>query len=218
MVQVYPSLICADLINLEAEIARLDPVISGYHLDVMDFHYVPNLTWGPDFIRAISKATQKPLMVHLMVDYPEKYLDLLTLTSKDYLSVHPESTSDLSFPDLLNKISRRGLTPSIALNPETPISCLAPLNKHAQHVLLMAVHPGFSGQKLLPLIYDKLTQLQDLKVEKPYTMAVDGGVTFENAPKLLAQGADQLIAGSAIFGEPDAVEAAKRLSQIAFPT
>lgn len=213
MVEIYPSLISSDLLNLRCAIELLDPVVSGYHIDIMDFHFVPNLTWGPDFIAAISQATKKPLMIHLMVNYPENYFDRLRLTAKDYLCVHPESYSDLSFSQLLASIKERDWIPSIALNPETSLSHLQTHNELAQHVLLMAVQAGFSGQKLLPAVYEKIDDIKALHVEKPITIAVDGGVTFENASKLVARGAHQLVAGSAIFKESDPVLATIRLSQ-----
>lgn len=201
----YPSLIAADLLNLKKEIQLLDPHVPGYHLDVMDYHFVPNMTMGPDWINAIRKATDKPLLIHLMVDNPENYLDRFTLNKDDIVSVHPESPSTLSFKELLHAIKAKGWIPSIALNPETPISIIKELAIQPQHILLMSVNPGFSGQEFMPVVYDKIKQLSGVPI------AVDGGINPSNAKKLLEAGASQLVVGSALFNEGNPLKALQEL-------
>ena len=197
----YPSLIAADQLKLKKELQLLDPHVPGYHLDVMDFHFVPNQTMGPNVINALRKATDKPLLVHLMVEYPEKYFDRMTLTKEDIVSIHPEAPSELSVKELLKAIAAKGWTPSIALNPETNVSIIKELDIEPSHALLMSVNPGFSGQEFMPQVYDKIKALKD------YTIAVDGGVNKGNAKKLLEAGADQLVVGSALFKEGNPLKA-----------
>ncbi len=199
MSPLYPSLIAANLLNLKKEITLLDPHVPGYHIDIMDFHFVPNLAMSPDLVNAIRKTTNKPFLVHLMVEYPERYFDKINLRKGDTVSVHPEAPSELSIRDLLEAIRQRGWTPSIALNPETSVSIIKELEP--EHVLLMAVNPGFSGQEFMPLVYDKLKELKD------YTVAIDGGVDKDNARKLIVAGADQLVVGSALFKDGDPLRA-----------
>jgi ribulose-phosphate 3-epimerase len=202
----YPSLIAADLLNLKKEVQLLDPHIPGYHLDVMDFHFVPNLTMGPDFINALRKITNKPFLVHLMVEYPEKYLERLILNKGDIVSVHPEARSTLPMKELFRQILHKGWTPSIALNPETPVSVIKELGIEPEHVLLMSVNPGFSGQAFMPIVYDKLKELREGPI-----IAIDGGVSLANAKPLLNAGANQLVVGSALFKEGDPLKELQRL-------
>ena len=204
-VQIFPSLISADLLNLRAELNRYDSLVDGYHIDVMDFHYVPNLTIGPDFINELRKATSLPFMVHLMVQYPERCMERFELQKGDIVSIHPESISDVSITCLIEKCQKKGWVPSLAFNPETSLSLITDLVIVPQHILLMAVNPGFSGQKMLPSIYHKLTELEDLKIKGNYDFitAVDGGINLSNAMRLKEQGANQLVLGSALFSSPN---------------
>lgn len=201
----YPSLIAADLLNLKKEIQLLDPHVPGYHIDVMDFHFVPNMTMGPDWVNAIRKATNRQLIVHLMVEYPEKLLQRLTLHEGDVVAVHPEAPSHLSLSELCTAIRNKGLIPSIALNPETPVSVLAQNGITPDRVLLMSVNPGFSGQKFMPEVFDKIKQLHHASI------TVDGGVNTTNAKQLYDAGARKLVVGSALFGEGNPLKALQEL-------
>ncbi len=203
MVQIFPSLIAANLLNLEKEIQRLEPHVDGYHIDVMDFHFVPNLTLGPDFVNAIRAATKKPLMVHLMVDYPERYFKRMALKEDDIVSIHPESPSENTPTELIQAIADLGWTPSLALNPDTNISVVQTIDAPLKHILLMSVNPGFSGQEFMPLVYEKIKEAQHLDA----IIAVDGGVNLDNARKLADTGAHQLVLGSALFKDSDPVKA-----------
>ncbi len=206
MSPLYPSLIAADLLNLKEEITLLDPHVPGYHIDVMDFHFVPNMAMSPDLVNALRKATNKPFLVHLMVEYPERYFDRIHLRKGDIVSLHPEAPSKFSPKDLLEIIRQKGWTPSIALNPETSVSIIKELEP--EHVLLMAVNPGFSGQRFMPLVYDKLKEL------KGYTVAIDGGVDKDNARKLIEAGADQLVVGSALFKDGDPLKTLQTIKDV----
>lgn len=200
---ILPSLISCDLLNLETTIKQLDPHCAGYHLDIMDFHFVPNLTWGPEFINKIRLATKKPLNIHLMVEYPERYIDLFDLSNNDVISIHLESPSNLDIKNLLEKIKDKKLIPSIAINPETPIFYIKNLllTHEVKNVLLMAVNPGFSGQKFIFSSFKKLEALNNFKIKNnlAFKIIVDGGVNLNNILKLLDLGANQLAIASAIF-------------------
>lgn len=208
MVRIFPSLISADLMALGKEIKVLEGHVAGFHIDVMDFHFVPNLTWGFSFIEAMRKATDKPLQIHLMVDYPEKYLPRMCLRNRDIVSIHWECKTNQGLERILEEITSYGWIPSIALNPDTHIVVLEhlPLIKH---VLLMTVEPGFSGQELIPNMLPKLSNLAQFRKEQnlSFTIAVDGGITSDNCHELVQLGADQLCIASAIFQNPDRIEA-----------
>ncbi len=212
MTSLFPSLISAHLLNLREEIQLLEPYVAGFHIDIMDFHFVDNLTWGPAFINEIRTATSKQLFVHLMVDFPEKYLDRMHLTHNDIVSVHWESPSDIGIQKVLEAIKLRNWIPSLALNPETSIKVLENI-QIPEHILLMSVNPGFSGQPFIREMLDKLKELTALRkqLSAPFTIALDGGITAENAKELVAAGADQLAVASAIFSDPDRVHAVHTL-------
>lgn len=213
MAALFPSLISANLLNLETEIHTLDPYVAGYHLDVMDFHFVPNLTWGPSFINAIRTATKKPLFVHLMVDYPEKYFDRFKLHQDDIVAIHYESPSAYTHEQLLQSICSRGWIASLALNPATPLDALHPLKNHLQNVLLMSVEPGFSGQTFIPDSLEKLSTLAAWRRENnlSFTISIDGGINEANSSELISRGADQLAVASAIFSHTDRIRAIKNI-------
>lgn len=213
MATIFPSLISAHLLRLQEEIELLEPHVPGFHLDIMDFHFVDNLTWGPAFINEIRKATSKQLWVHLMVDYPEKYVDRMELSMNDIVSIHWESrrNQNQGLQDLLDTIKARGWIPSLALKPDTSLWTLEDMQ--VEHVLLMSVEPGFSGQEFIDEIFDKLKKLVELRKERstPLTIALDGGINASNAAGLVSAGADQLAVASAIFDNPDRLKALKEL-------
>ncbi len=205
MAFLYPSLISGDLLNLEQQINLLEPHCAGFHLDVMDFHFVPNLTWGPAFINAIRAHTHKRLWVHLMVDNPFPYLERFMLKPHDTISIHYESLSLMDLQNCLELIRFNKLTPSLALSPTTPINVVLSLVDLIDQVLLMSVQPGFSGQALLPVSYERLKALADLRSNKnfSYTIGIDGGVTRENLSRTITYGADDIALASAIFNGLD---------------
>lgn len=213
MATLFPSLISADLLNLKHEIMLLDPHVDGYHLDVMDFHFVPNLTWGPAFINAIRSTTQKPLFIHLMVEFPEKYFDRMHLAEGDTIAIHYESPSLYSVEELLRQISSHACIPSIALNPSTSLDPIYHLKDMLKNVLIMSVEPGFSGQ---PFKVETLEKLKDLSSWRrhhglSFTISMDGGINERNCSQLIELGADQLAIASAIFSQPDHIEAIKNI-------
>ena len=181
-IPIYPSLISGNLLRLFDQIKLLEPYCAGFHIDVMDFHFVPNLTWGPQFINQIRKATNKQLFIHLMVDNPEKYLDILKLNDNDMVAFHIESLSDLSKIDrtkpnthisdaahnksiiqLIKLIKAKNWIPCIALNPDTPLEAILNIKIPVENILLMSVKPGFSGQKFISASLNRLIELNNFR-------------------------------------------------------
>lgn len=210
MIALYPSLISSNLLELGATIKNLEPWCAGFHLDVMDFHFVPNLTWGPPFINAIRTAATKQLLVHLMVTDPEKMFDLFKLQSHDIVSVHVET---IHSSHIFYKIKHAQLQPSIAIGPNTPLSELDPYLAHIEHVLIMSVEPGFSGQEFLPQTFERLEQLIKLRDEKKliFSIGLDGGINQQNLAMLKQYPIDNLAIASAIFNSKDPKEALENL-------
>ncbi len=208
MAQLFPSLISAHLLNLKGEIDLLEPYVTGFHLDVMDFHFVPNLTWGPAFINAIRQATTKQIFVHLMVDNPGLYLERLSLHKNDIVSIHIESLPSEQLISVLNNIAASGWIPSIAINPETSLHHLDHFKDSFRHLLLMSVHPGFSGQTFLEGTYERLKEVVEFRKKSTwFPIAIDGGITPDIAPHLESLGADQFAVASAIFNHKDPLAA-----------
>lgn len=215
MIQIFPSLISSNLLNLQKEIELLEPYCEGFHLDVMDFHFVSNLTWGSQFINSIRAATSKTISVHLMVDYPEKYLEQFNLYKNDIISVHIESPSNVSFNQLFSNIRSLNLVPSIAIKPTTPLETIVSCPVAIEHILLMSVEPGFSGQSFLPYSINRLKALNNFRIAHNlnFTICMDGGITSHNINELIKNGADQFAIASAIFSHKDKISALKKLQK-----
>ncbi|MBT3168707.1 MAG: ribulose-phosphate 3-epimerase [Candidatus Cloacimonetes bacterium] len=202
--KIAPSLLSADFVNLEKEIELVQNAGANIlHLDVMDGHFVPNLTFGLPIIRQIKKIAKIPLDVHLMVTNPEIYLEPLANLGIEYISIHQETVLHLHRQILLLK--ERGVKAGIALNPATPVATILPIISELDFVLLMSVNPGFGGQNFLPLVYNKIQKLREFtKIQNPsLEIEIDGGVNGENAKSLVKMGADILVAGSFVFGNSD---------------
>lgn len=208
---IFPSLISADVLNLQKVITLLEPHCDGFHIDVMDYHFVPNLTWGPHVINAIARATTKPLVVHLMIEQPDRFIHLLTLRPHDTISFHIESTKKIS--ETINSIKEMNLGVSIAIKPKTPLEQLYSYVGTVDQILLMSVEPGFSGQRFLPDSIERLKQLTAYRKEKnlPFTISMDGGITQENIDILARNGCNQVGVASAIFDTSDPIQALKAL-------
>lgn len=208
MAKIYPSLISADLLNLEATIKSMEPFCAGFHLDVMDFHFVPNLTFGPTMVNAVRTATSKTVWVDLLVEEPEKYLDRLKLSPGDIVSIHIESTHS---PDIFKSIRNRGWLASLAIDPHSEINRATSLIAEVDHVLIMSVIPGFSGQEFIP---DSIKRLKELHAflahlkHKPL-IGMDGGLNEKTLPEILSIGVDTVAMASALFSKPNPVEALK---------
>lgn len=205
MLKIYPSLISADIMKLEKIIKKLEPYCAGFHLDVMDFQFVPNLSWGPDTINSIRKNTKAQLNIHLMVNNPEKYIPRLSLYPNDIISIHYESPSLLNIQQNFSLIKSFGYIPSLAINPSTPLEAIITLPAKLEHILLMCVNPGFSGQKFLDFSLDRLKALNLFRKSHNlnFTISCDGGINLENFKSVINNGADQIILGSSIFNQKD---------------
>lgn len=209
---IYPSLMSANLLNLAAVIRTLEPHCSGFHIDIMDNHFVPNLTWGAHLTNQIANVAVKPLLVHLMVTNPLSIIDKLKLTHGSVISYHLEATDDHTA--VCDTISTFGYIPSIAIKPSTPLERLFPLLEAGiTHVLLMSVEPGFSGQKFIDSSYERLNQLVAFTktLEQAVTLCMDGGINEHNIGRLHADGAQQFAVSSALFDQPDMLHALKEL-------
>lgn len=216
MTALFPSLIAANILELTTVIEHLEPLCAGFHVDVMDFHFVDNLTWGPDTVNSIRKATSKQLWVHLMVDYPEKYLPRLELLPDDIVSVHIESKTTLCLSVLTALIRERNWIASIALNPQTPLEALISTAACFSQVLLMSVQPGFSGQKFISTVLYKLQALVLFRQAHnlQFTIALDGGINAHTIEQAVAYGAEQLVVGSALFNQKDPIQALQVLKKL----
>jgi len=211
MAKVFPSLMAADIMNLRRELEILNPHCEGYHIDIMDNHFVPNLTFGPSIVNAISNATNKQLWVHLMVDNPEKWCDTLKLPAQTIFSFHFESTKDID--GIIKRIKENNWQPSIAIKPKTDISELFPILHMINQVLIMSVEPGFSGQRFLPSAIDSLKELVAHRDQKqlPFVIGMDGGISVENIGTLAQEGVEDFAIASAIFDQPDPIAALQKL-------
>ena len=201
MALIAPSLLSADFGNLERDVRRMDASAAAWHhVDIMDGVFVPNLSFGLPVVKAIKKAATKPLDVHLMIVDPDRYIHAFRDAGADHLTVHVEACTHLH--RTLQAIRQAGMRPGIAVNPHTPISALEAIVSEADLVCLMSVNPGFGGQKFIEHTYEKVRQLRAL-AGPDLLIEIDGGVTLENAPLLLAAGANVLVAGNTVFGATD---------------
>ncbi|WP_270961954.1 ribulose-phosphate 3-epimerase [Campylobacter upsaliensis] len=209
---VAPSLLSANFLKLEEEIKAISEAGADLlHIDVMDGHFVPNLTFGPCVLEKISSISSVPLDVHLMVKDVSKFVELFLPLKPKFLSFHIEAEAHPI--KLCEYLRTQGIHPAITLNPHTPISSLEHLIEFVDMVLLMSVNPGFGGQKFLPLVYDKIRELRALieKKQAKVFIEVDGGVNGLNAADLEEAGADILVAGNYIFSSNDYKNAIKSL-------
>ncbi|MCT7465242.1 ribulose-phosphate 3-epimerase [Aliarcobacter cryaerophilus] len=201
---VAPSILSADFGNLEQEIKAIcEAGCDLVHVDVMDGHFVPNLTIGPVVVEPVSKASTKPLDIHLMVENNNFFVDLFAPLKPKYLSFHIESEKHPH--RLIQKIRSLGISPAITLNPHTKVEDIEYLLEDLDMVLLMSVNPGFGGQKFIPSVIEKAKKLKELinKKNPNCLIEVDGGVSDKNIKELKDAGVDVVVAGSFVFGSGD---------------
>lgn len=216
MIEIIPSILSADFARLGEEIARVERGgATMLHLDVMDGHFVPNLTIGPPVVASIRKVTRSHLNVHLMIEAPERHIPAFVEAGADSISVHYETCRNLD--GVLGLIRSEGARPGIVLNPATPVSVLHDVLEVADYVLLMSVNPGFGGQKLIPYVLDKARELDRMRRERGLTLPIqiDGGVHRENLAEVIRAGCDWIVTGSAVFHSSDPEGAVRRMREIA---
>ena len=204
MIRVAPSILSADFGRLAEEVRAVTEAGADWiHVDVMDGHFVPNLTLGPDIVGAIDRATDLPLDVHLMIEHPERYVDRFIENGADYVTVHREVVADLG--GLLAKIESLGARGGVVINPDTPVATIAGELEHAALVLVMSVNPGFGAQAFMEVSLPKLEELRELREKHGfgYILEVDGGIKTGNVQLVIDAGADVVVAGSAVFKSND---------------
>jgi len=199
-IQISPSILSADFSQLGNEIRRLEEAGADLiHVDVMDGHFVPNLTIGPPVIKALKKNCSIKFDVHLMISPVHKYIEAYSHAGADIITIHPEATKDLSAS--ISKIKELKKKVGVSLNPETKVSVIKDYLNQIDLVLVMSVNPGFGGQKFMPEVLDKIKELKNIQKEEniDFDIEIDGGINFENSKIAIEAGANILVSGTTIF-------------------
>lgn len=213
--QISPSILTADFGRIADEVRSVEEYVDWFHLDVMDGHYVDNLTFGPSTVAAIDRATDRPLHVHLMISDPAKYAPEFVDAGADRISFHPETVREPGA--VIRLLNDAGVGAGIAVHPDIPVDVVAGHLDDVQVVLMMTVRPGFGGQKFLDDVVPKITEagrlLQESGKSADIDIEVDGGINLTTVDRAVAAGGEILVAGSAIFDGVDAPTAARRLRE-----
>ncbi len=215
---IAPSILSADFSRLGEEVRAVTAAGADViHVDVMDGHFVPNITIGPLVVKAVRKVTELPLDVHLMIENPERYLEDFAQAGADWITVHVETGYHLH--RTVHRIKELGKKAGVVLNPATPLAMVEHLLADVDLVMLMSVNPGFGGQSFIPATLPKIRRLREMITERglPTGIEVDGGISPETLPEAVAAGANIFVAGSAVFGKPDYAGVIARL-RAAFPS
>ncbi|WP_456470815.1 ribulose-phosphate 3-epimerase [Caminibacter sp.] len=210
--KIAPSILSADFGRLADDVkAVCDAGVDLIHVDVMDGHFVPNMTMGPMIVEAVAKASTKPLDIHFMVENIPFFVDMYKHLKPEFISFHVEEEKHIN--RVIQKIRNEGIKPAVVLNPATPVCLLEYIVADVDMVLLMSVNPGFGGQKFIPSVIDKVKELRELAEKKNPSLLIeiDGGVNDKNAPMLKEAGADILVAGSYVFKSGDYKKAIESL-------
>lgn len=214
--KIAPSLLSADFLNLQRDVEMINnSEADWFHCDVMDGSFVPNISFGFPIIKQISKVAKKPLDVHLMIVNPDKYIEQVKDAGAYLMNVHYEACTHLH--RTVGAIHDAGMKAGVTLNPHTPVSLLEDILQDVDMVLLMSVNPGFGGQKFIEHSLTKVSKLKEMIVRRNLhtLIEVDGGVNLETGKRLVEAGADVLVAGNAVFSDPDPVEMIHKLKSLA---
>lgn len=212
--KISPSILSADFANLKEDVTLMENAGAEYiHIDVMDGQFVSSITFGANVVQALRPHTKMVMDVHLMIENPENQLVNFSKAGADILMVHAEATKHLYA--VLQEIKRLKMKPGVVINPGTPVSFIEPVLGIVDQVLVMTVNPGFGGQKFLPDMLEKITELKNIREEKNYSfdIEVDGGITDKTAPMCAKAGADVFVAGSYLYNSEDPVESLRVLRE-----
>jgi ribulose-phosphate 3-epimerase len=207
---IAPSILSANFARLAEALRQLETAGADWvHVDVMDGHFVPNLTIGAPVVAALAKETHLPLDVHLMIENPERYISDFAKAGAKVITVHQEACTHLH--RTLNQIREAGCLAGVSLNPATPVHTLEDVLDEVDLILVMSVNPGFGGQSFIPRALERIKKLKSMRGNRPIRLEVDGGISPTNVEAVLAAGADTLVAGSAVFNAPDMAMAIRAL-------
>jgi len=214
LVQIAPSILAADFSRLGEQVATVAGAGADFiHIDVMDGHFVPNITTGPLVVSAVKRVTTVPLDVHLMITNPDQYLEAFAQAGAATISVHVEATVHLH--RTLSRIRQLGARAGVAINPATPLDAIGEVFDLLDQVIVMSVNPGFGGQSFIPRSIERIADLRARLGGRPVDIEVDGGVDETNAATLIRAGASILVAGNSVFGAPDPAAATRALRRAA---
>ncbi|UBM63182.1 ribulose-phosphate 3-epimerase [Candidatus Sulfidibacterium hydrothermale] len=211
-IQIAPSILSADLLRLEEQVKALSENGADFiHVDVMDGHFVPNLTFGPNMVKALKRITSVPLDVHLMISNPDAYIEVYARAGADILTVHQEACTHLH--RTIQNIHNQGIKAGVSLNPATSLSTIENVLDDLDLLLIMTVNPGFGGQKFIPQGLRKIAEARKMinASGRDILLEVDGGVDLQTVESIVQSGAKVLVSGSAVFGQPDIVKAMQEL-------
>lgn len=214
MVKIAPSILSADFSKLADEVRKVEQYVDMLHIDVMDGHFVPNITFGPPVVRSIRVVTKLPFDVHLMVENPDNYIEQFIDAGANLLTVHAETAVHLN--RTIDNIKKKGAKAAVALNPSTPLTALDHVLPDIDMVLIMTVNPGFGGQHFIKGMLPKIRKLKEIisKEKLDVDIEVDGGINGDTARQAVAAGADILVAGSYIYDSSDPVAAISSLRNL----
>ena len=215
-VELLPSILSADFARLADEVASAERGGgTAIHIDVMDGHFVPNITLGPPVVQSLRKHTDLPLDCHLMIENPDDFIPAFAEAGANWIGVHYEACRHLH--RTIGLIRAHGMEPGVVLNPATPVDLLIPVLPMLHHVLIMSVNPGFGGQTFIPYSLNKLRELRRLRddMELDFRIEVDGGVAHDTVASVVEAGAELLVAGSAVFGKGEAERDGRKLLEAA---
>ncbi|MFC2099418.1 ribulose-phosphate 3-epimerase [Candidatus Bipolaricaulota bacterium] len=211
--KLSPSLLSADFSKLREEAASVEALVDRFHWDVMDGHFVPNLTFGPPVVNSLRSVLTRPFDIHLMIDHPAEYAPQFDVHADDTITFHIE-TAD-SPDDVFRAMAATGARAGIALRPSSSVGNVEPYLERISYLLVMSVEPGFGGQAFMPEAFVRIRELRRLIGDLPIEIAVDGGIHAGNIADVVSAGADIIVAGSAVFGAADRAEAIRGLREAA---